>query len=172
MDIQFHLKEADFVSAGWMYVKQHWWRFLYRYRHPLEIAGAALAIIVLHPESRRDAAWVLLVGLALIGCVLLRYRWVWHRQFQRFGERTVSATVNLESISLRGGKQETVRRSGEFTYICESDRIFLFSTVKGGILFLPKAPLSEAQIGELRCLISAHATGKVKLVTGVASPTA
>jgi hypothetical protein len=168
MEVQFHLKEADQVAAGWSYIKHRWLRYLYRHRHPVAIAGAALAIVVLHPESRRDAVWVFVLGLALIALVLLRYRWAWHRQFQRFGERTMSATVNEEAIRLRGAKHEVVRRWEQFAYISESDRVFLFVTFEGRILFLPKTALSQAQIAELRSLISANAKAKVKLAPGIA----
>jgi hypothetical protein len=168
MDVQFHLKEADFVSAHWVHVKRHWWRFLSRHRWAAEIALAALAVVVLHPETRRVSAWILLGGVALVAAIVIRYRWSWHRQFQKRGERAISASVSEESITVRGGTQDVVRRWSEVAYVDESDRIFLFGAAKGRVLFLPKSALSQAQIVELRLLISSNAKGKAKLMSAVA----
>jgi len=83
MDIHFHMNEADYVSANWAYFRHHWLRFLYGYRLPIGIAGAAIAVMLVHPERSQDAAWILSIGIGLIAYILIAHRWTWHRQFQR-----------------------------------------------------------------------------------------
>jgi len=164
MESRFPLKEADLVSAHWTYTKRHWWRFLSRHKRAAEIALASLAIVTLHPETRRVSAWILLAALVPVVGVILRYRWTWHREFQDYGERIISATVDGESIRLRG-RRDVVRRWNEIAYVDESRRVFLFGTVNGSVLFLPRAALSHAQLAELRLLILTNAKGKTKLAS-------
>jgi hypothetical protein len=164
VDFQFNLTESDYVSANWAYIKRHWWRFVYQYRLPIGIAGASVAVILQYPESWRDFIWILAVGIGLITYILITYRWKWHRQFQNFGQRLISATVDGESIRLRGARDGIVKQWQEFTDICESNRLFVLASASSRLLFLPKATMSPLQIDELRDLISANAKGKVSLL--------
>jgi hypothetical protein len=170
MNIHFHMNEADYVSANWAYFRHHWLRFLYGYRLPIGISGAAIAVMLVHPERSQDAAWILSIGIGLIAYILIAHRWTSHRQFQRspFRQRLVSATINGDSVRLSVENHEVVKTWSELTDIYESHRLFLFGTAKGKILFLPKASMSEPQIKELRSLISAKAMGKVKLTSAIA----
>ena len=163
MDFQFHFKEADYASANWAYIKRHWWRFVYAYRLPIGLTGASIAVILQYPNTWREIVWILAIGVGLIIYILITYRWYWYRQSQGFGQRLISATVDGESIRLRGARNEIVRQWREVTDIYESNRVFVFGSANSKILFLPKVAMSQPQINELHALISANAKGRVRL---------
>jgi hypothetical protein len=163
VDFQFHWAEPDYVSANWAYIKRHWWSYVYSYRVPIGIAAASVAVILQYPESSSSIVWILAVGIGLIAYILLTYRWTWRRQSQQFGQGLISATVDGESIRLSGARYRIVKQWREISDIYESNRVFVFGSGKTKLLFLPKAAMSAAQVNELRDLISANATGKVKL---------
>jgi hypothetical protein len=167
MDMQFHAKEADFVSANWAYLKRHWWPFVFNYRLPIGMFVVAIAVLFLHPESSQGSRWILAIGIGLGAYVVVAHRWSWHRQFQRSARarQLISATVNGDFIRLSAENYKVVTSWSDLTDIYESDRVFMFATSKGTVMFLPKASLSKAQIEELRSLISVNARGKVRLAS-------
>lgn len=165
MDFQFHSTEPDYLSANWAYTKRHWWSLVYGYRLPIGIAAASVAVILQYPESWRTIVWTLAVGIGLITYILITHRWNWRRQFQSFGQGLISATVDGESITLRGARYGTNMQWREITDIYESNRVFLFGRTKSRLLFLPKAAMSEPQVNELLGLISTNAKGKVRLAS-------
>jgi len=163
MEVSFQLNETDYVSANLAYFRRRWWPLLYGYRLPIGIAVIAFAVILQHPESGRDVVGLFAVGIGLIAYILITYRWTWRRRYEAFGQRTVSATIDRDSIRFHGGRQEVVRGWTEFADIHETNRIFLFEMRNRRVFFLPKSAMNQTQINELRNLISANAKGKVKL---------
>jgi hypothetical protein len=163
LDHQFHWTEPDYLSANWAYLKRNWWSFVYGFRLPIGIATASVVVILQNPNSWRDIVGILAVGIGLIAYILITYRWSWRRKFQSFGQGLISATVDGESIRLRGARNVVTMQWLEITDIYESNRVFLFGRSKSRLLFLPKAAMNQPQINELRDLISANAKGKVRL---------
>lgn len=171
MEVQFRMAEPDYVSANWTYLKQRPWRFVLGYRFPIGLAAVALLIIAKNPERWVDVGCILAVGLTLIGYIFLAHRWSWHRQFQQqgLGERLISLTIDAQSVRLREKTNELASRWDEISFIHEAHLIFMFGTVKGKLIYLPKTAMSQTQIHELKMLIAANARCKVRLTSSAAA---
>jgi hypothetical protein len=164
MEFQFKLSEDDYVSAHLSYLKRYPWRFLWWFRYPVAVAGAAILLALQRPDSRHIAAWLFLIAAGTSAYIVLAFRWDRRQEFRRtlLGQRLISATINGESVSWRGEKSEITANWKDIMHVYESHRGFMFRTAKRKNFFLPKAAMSRLQVEELRSFVSSNAKGKVQ----------
>ena len=168
MTAQFRWVEADYVSAQWARIKRHPLRLAASFRYVISVF--LIVVIAGIANQKWHALLVVFVdALLLVVLGLLLQRWRWHRSFKKtplFREE-VSATIDRQSVKLRGRSFEATHDWGEFAEVYESTRVFLLERANDTFLFLPKTHMIQSQADELREIISAGMKRKRNL-----SPTA
>lgn len=166
MILQLSWSDADITSAYWAYLRRNPWRFIRYFRYPIVAIAVSAMIILQYPQS-----WQIVGGLILFDAgtiayeILLSHRNV-RKRFKnwRFWQDAASATIDGHSLRLKGQTSEQEIAWAQFSDIFESKRLFLLTTARKRILFLPKSGMNEPEIIELRMLIATYARGKVKLL--------
>src|ERR1700730_17096659 len=119
MTIQFRWSEADFVSAQWTWIKNHPWKLVLGFWYPIAILILAIAIFATNPNPGKWVNFlpILLIVAGIVGFALLLQRWRWHRQFKRtpLWRDEVLATVDGQSIRLKGQTFESTQYWGQFS---------------------------------------------------------
>jgi hypothetical protein len=170
MTIKLRWTESDIASAHWAYLRHSPWRLARQFRRPIVAIAVSTVILFQYPESWQIIGWLILFNAGTITFDMFFYRRNWNRYFKKtpLWNDIVSATFDGQSVRLVGQSFKVNKDWGEFPNIYESTRLFIFGRGDNKLLFLPKSGMSEAQIGELRAIISASAKGEVNLASSVA----
>jgi len=154
MNVQFRWTESDYIAAqlAWLYRRP--WKILFGFWYSITLLCIVAAALVMKPQNwRNELLGVLLaVGIATPG--IIRSWWRWHRQFKKAYSPDVEyiATVDERGVTLAAQGQQKTHWWAGFSRIYESRRVVVFEKGDDGIMFLPKATMSGAQLDELRRL--------------------
>jgi hypothetical protein len=165
MTIVFRYHEADFVSAHWVYLLRHRFRFIYAFRLPLCMVAIGAIVIIEYPGSWQSLARLIVIGTGMLAFVLYGYWRNWIRRFsvEGFSHQIVTAEVDPAGLKTRVQTREAFYPWTAFSDIAESRRVFVFSRPDATFILLPKSEMALAQLEELRNLIASNAKGRVKL---------
>lgn len=165
MILQLSWTDDDITSAYWAYVRRNPWLFIRYFRYPIVAIAVSCVIIIQYPQSWQIVGGLLLFDAGIIAYELLLSRRNERKRFKnwRFWKDAVSATIDGQSLLIKGQTAEQKIAWSQFSDIFESKRLFLLTTVRKRILFLPKSGMSDSEIFELKTLIATYAKGRVKL---------